>query len=139
MLQMGALGHRFRPHSDQYDQYDSPALFRSRHCYAKVMAITYGVYDGYSDNIMFEKSQLARGFNMLENSSFEQGSTQWTNSYSSAAIVYRQYVYDPYGNIISVKDSSGNSINLSTDSFNNAYLLPLLSAKSPSAIPETPV
>ncbi|MDQ7095865.1 hypothetical protein REC12_19920 [Desulfosporosinus sp. PR] len=36
--------------------------------------------------------------------------------------VYRQYVYDPYGNIISVKDDSVNSINIGNDpGFNNAY------------------
>lgn len=36
--------------------------------------------------------------------------------------VYRQYVYDPYGNIISVKDGIGNAINIGNDQgFNNAY------------------
>ncbi|KLU63529.1 tRNA(Glu)-specific nuclease WapA precursor [Peptococcaceae bacterium CEB3] len=36
--------------------------------------------------------------------------------------LYRQYVYDPYGNIISVKDGNGNSINIADDTgFNNAY------------------
>ncbi len=58
--------------------------------YAKVMAITYGPYDGYFDNIMFEKSQLARGYNLLENSSFERGTVQWSPSNS-----YSNVVYDP--------------------------------------------
>ena len=41
---------------------------------------------------------------------------------NSSGSVYRQYVYDPYGNIISVKDGSGNPINITNDTgFNNAY------------------
>ena len=37
--------------------------------------------------------------------------------------VYRQYIYDPYGNIISAQDGSGTSININNDAgFNNAYL-----------------
>ena len=35
--------------------------------------------------------------------------------------VYRQYSYDPYGNVISVKDGAGVSKNMSTDDFNHAY------------------
>jgi len=35
--------------------------------------------------------------------------------------VYRQYAYDPYGNIISVKDGSRNAINIGIDpEFNHA-------------------
>ncbi|MHB1654520.1 MAG: hypothetical protein ACYCVD_18915 [Desulfitobacteriaceae bacterium] len=39
--------------------------------WAKVMAITYGPYDGYFNNIQFERSSMARGYNYLEDSSFE--------------------------------------------------------------------
>lgn len=36
--------------------------------------------------------------------------------------MYRQYVYDPYGNVISVKDGGGHDINIGNDTgFNNAY------------------
>jgi hypothetical protein len=38
--------------------------------------------------------------------------------------VYRQYTYDPYGNIISVKDGSRNIVNINSDTgFNNAYFM----------------
>ncbi|MHB1406338.1 MAG: hypothetical protein ACYCV0_12210 [Desulfitobacteriaceae bacterium] len=55
--------------------------------YAKVMAITYGAYDGYFDNIQFEKSDLPRGYNFLENSSFEKGSLRWVASDANATVV----------------------------------------------------
>lgn len=36
--------------------------------------------------------------------------------------VYRQYYYDPYGNVIKVLDGSGNAVDINNDSgFNNAY------------------
>ena len=39
----------------------------------------------------------------------------------SNGAVYRQYAYDPYGNVISVKDKDGVSKDMSTDDFNHAY------------------
>ncbi|MHB1653442.1 MAG: DNRLRE domain-containing protein, partial [Desulfitobacteriaceae bacterium] len=54
--------------------------------YAKVMAITYGQFDGYFDNIQFEQSPQARGYNYLENSSYFRGNTRWNFSDSNATI-----------------------------------------------------
>ncbi|CAA7601996.1 Galactose-binding domain-like [Acididesulfobacillus acetoxydans] len=77
----------FNVRSTNWQRYIATVTPPSGSCYSKVMAITYGPYDGYFDNVMFEKSPLARGYNLLENSSFELGSTQWRNSDSSATIV----------------------------------------------------
>ncbi len=51
--------------------------------YAKLTAVTNGAYDGYFDDIQFEKSLQARGFNFLDNSSFEKQSPE-PSKWSSA-------------------------------------------------------
>ncbi|WP_092335700.1 RHS repeat protein [Desulfosporosinus hippei] len=37
----------------------------------------------------------------------------FTSASDSNGNVYRQYVYDPYGNIISIKDGSGTAVDIS--------------------------
>lgn len=55
--------------------------------YAKVTAINYGPMDAYFDNIQFEQSPQVRGYNFLDDSSFERGSGKWTTSDSYSSII----------------------------------------------------
>ncbi|MDQ7095870.1 DNRLRE domain-containing protein [Desulfosporosinus sp. PR] len=77
----------FDARSNQWQRYIAANITPpSGAAYAKVMAVTYGPYDGYFDNIQFEQSPQARGYNFLENSSFIRGNTRWNPSDGNALI-----------------------------------------------------
>jgi RHS repeat-associated protein len=77
----------FNVRSQDWQRYFKTLQSPQNAVYAKVMTIVYGPYDGYFDDIQFEKSELPRGYNSIENSSFERGSVRWYASDANATVV----------------------------------------------------
>ncbi|KPU44235.1 tRNA(Glu)-specific nuclease WapA precursor [Oxobacter pfennigii] len=64
--------------STEWQRYTGTVESPQQATHARVQAVVYGANNnGYFDNIQLEKSQLSRGYNFIENSSFERGNLKW--------------------------------------------------------------